>query len=206
MAISFPVSLSSFFSGLPILNMTFHLREAVDEKDVGSEVISTDYGPSYWEGSFEIGTRPHADAEAILSMLRVLRQPGASCLIHPFHNLPTGGNTTATLDAKSNSKQMKLSGLAPSQVIRRGQFLSVTYGSNPLRYGLYQAAEEVLANGSGVTPYVQVVPTIEPGVVAGATIKVGTPVLKARILRVTPPAHRAVLTPNTKVEWRQTLR
>jgi hypothetical protein len=116
--------------------------------------------------SFTTKPLPNDDAtdfEAVLDSLDgVINAFEASDMRRLYPRMyPTGACNDGVLHSvNSNNKAMSISGLAPSQVISRGDFLAFDYNGSR---AYHRAAESVTANGSGVTTEFEVRPHIRPG-------------------------------------------
>ena len=206
MALTFPLSLSEFFGGLALVSWTFDLTEAYETSETGGgEILRSSYGPRLWEGTVSLRTRYHQDAERINARVRSLFDARASFLIYPPHMATL--TSSATLNAQRNGKEMRLGGLTAGEEIRQGQFLAFQYGS-PARQALHQSVEDVTADGTGLTPYFEVVPAIRPNTNTGATVTLGKPVCKAIAIpgSYSPASHRPLVSSGVSFAWRQTLR
>lgn len=80
--LSFPLSLAQFFDLLPIEAMTFGPADAVEvDETAGGEVLTASLGPPLWRGRLDLAALTHAEAQAIVPLLNLLRRPGGSFMI-----------------------------------------------------------------------------------------------------------------------------
>lgn len=194
MAISFPMPLADFFGGLRIVSAQFHVPEVLEMSRTGAgEVLTADLGTRLWGGSVALVPGYHADIEAIEAKLSILRQAGRSFFVSPATKAfpkddPTGsklGTATPTIDALTNSRELKLAGLPAAYVISPGDFVSFVYAG---KYALHQVVTGGVAAGSGKTGNIEVTPHIRPGAVVGASVQLVRPHCKAVYV---PGSHQA---------------
>lgn len=180
MAQTFPMALADFFSTLPIQGFAPDLGESMEfSRTKGGEITTSDNGPRLWMMNIIIGERPHASIEQIKARLNLLRSPNRSLLVPSMPLLapqkdPLGsilGSSVVTLTAvASNNREITLEGLPPGYTLSIGDFLSFTYGSNPVRYAMHQVVAEKSADGAGILAALEVVDFIRPGWTAGAVV------------------------------------
>lgn len=195
MAFSFPLSLADFFGGLRLLRCDMEMPPAVERhRSANGEIHEAYLGSRLWEGTATVAPMPIRDAEGVRAKLTLLRQPGASFLIHPFpvyrpkldkFGTILGGSTPTVHTLNVNNREMRLQGVPAGYTLSRGDYLSIAYGSSPTRYGLHQVVSgTVVADGSGVTPLFEVVSNIRPGAAVGNPVTLLRPVMKAMITDV----------------------
>lgn len=178
MALTFPLSLASFFDGLAFVSARFTLPEMVETNESGGgELIVADYGPRLWEIELQLRSLPRADAEALTAKIRRLFGADASFMIGP----PAARQSVSdgTISGTQNGREISLAGLSAGQVVRAGSYLSFTYGSSPTRYALHQAVETATADGSGTTGFFEVVPAVRAGANNGTVVRLASPYCKA---------------------------
>lgn len=216
MALTWPLDLVDFFDGLPIAKMTFLLgRSVTTSESGGGDLISHQVGARLWQGQITFGKDHHRVFAAIEARLALLEEPGASALIYdtrmpgpradPDGSL-LGSNLAkiATLDA--NNREMTLKDLPVGYEISQGDFLSFTYGSNPVRYAFHRVVTGGEANGSGVTPLIEVTPFIRQGAVTNTVVTLFKPTLKAKIMVAEYGGSSATVSAGGTLNWMQTLR
>lgn len=208
MAWTFPVSLASFLDGLRISGATFDLSEASETLTLGSgEILTASLGTRLWYGSVTLAVQTWAQHEEAMALLRVLQRPGASFLLSPLHGRTTGAN--GVLNAVQNGREVRLSGVGANRVLPRRTFLSFPYTvSSVSRFAFHQLAEAVTADGTGLTPFAEVVPALRPGWALSAAVQLQAPVLKAVVVpgSVRGGSFRSVLAEGISFDWMQTLR
>lgn len=208
MALTFPLPLADFMEDLAVVSTTFELSEAVETSETGGgEILRSSYGPRLWGGTITLNTRYHADAERLLARVRRLFAADASFLVFPPHMrrlLVAPG----TINAQRNNREMRVAGLEAGQQILQGEFVSFTYGTNPVRRALHQLAEDATADGAGLTGWVEVIPAIRPGASNGATVTLAKPQCKAIAIpgSLSESVHSPVTSSGCSFSWRQTLR
>jgi hypothetical protein len=213
MALTYPLSLATWFDALPLASITFELSEAwVTSETAGGEILTSGYGTRLWGGLCTIATRQHRDAERLAALGRALRAPGATFLATPTHmKVPAGVPVlpaSPVLNAQQNGKEIKIGGLTSGDKLAAGEFIGWTYGSSPLRYALHQLVEDATAAGSGITGWAEVVPPIKPGKSNATAVVIEKPVCLARVVPGSwgPPQVRAVLAAGFSFAWTQSLR
>ena len=212
MAITFPVTLAAFFVNIGVAACEFDLSEAYETSETGGgEILRSDYGPRLWEGMATVKPYSTELAEDVLAQIRILREARSTFLVSPIHyrqprDMPTGP-ACAISALGVDGRSLRLSGLSEGYQLRRGDFLSFTYGTSPVRYALHQLAEDALVSG-GETPFFEVTPAIRPGAAVSAVVRLTDPICKAIIV---PGSFRlGGMSPLTtrpgSFLWRQTLR
>lgn len=207
MALTFPLSLAAFFSDLALVDVTFSLTESYETSETGGgEILRSSYGPRLWQGTVTLDTWPHVDAERINARVETLFDARASFLVFPPHMQTALGDVT--LSDQRNGREIRLSGLASGQKVEQGQYLSFTYGSNPVRYALHRVLEDKSPDATGLTGWFEVSPAVRPGALNGTAVTLDKPVCKAIAVpgSYSPPSHRAVVSSGASFSWRQTLR
>lgn len=218
MAYTFPMPLNQFFEGLPITAFSFDLGEALEHSETGGgEILTADIGNRLWKMDCEIKAGYYAEIEQIKAKLNVLRHAGRPLLVHslgltaPQYD-PNGvllGSSNVTLNAvQTNNREIRLNGLPANYKITTGDFLSFTYGSNPVRYAFHQVASDATANTSGLTGLFELSSFIRTGFTIGAVVKLVKPTLKMVLVpgSVSGGESRSRFTTGVKFSLIQTLR
>lgn len=186
-----PLSLAEFWGPLvKEAGATFYLPGVRQHsRTAGGEVLSAIMGVSLWQGEVTAIARNRRAAEALQAQIEDLDRAGDPFLIHPricgpAHD-PDGSIAAAHNPVigslHANNRQLRIDGLLPGYQLQLGEFLSITYGTNPLRHGLHRVQTLLAtANGQGRIT-VQVTPHIRPGAVVGAAVTLYKPVCKAVI-------------------------
>lgn len=216
MAISFPLPLSTFANELRVVGAEFYLPPStVHSATRAGEIITTDLGTRLWKGSFRLATMKHADADSVSAFLELLGRGDASFLISPLHRLGTiddpDGETLIDqspklLSVAANNKEIRISGLTDGTVLSRGDFLSFTYGSNPVRYAFHRVVTGGIAGANGETPLLEVVPHIRSGWVTNSAVRLFQPVYKAKATSISSGDIRSIFSDGMSIEFTQTLR
>lgn len=218
MAYSFPLTRAQFMDLLPVQEMTFDLPEAMEVSETGAgEILTAELGTRLWSGEIRLGDMTPDEAAEALAMIDVLRQPGASFMVHdiarPFPRSDLSGAALAGAAPKlsavhANNREIRISGLTPGYQLRRFDSLSFTYAANPLRHALHRIASPATADASGLTGYFEVSPNIRPGWVTGTAVSLSRAACKAILVpkSVQPGRRRHTLTTGASFRWVQTLR
>lgn len=189
MARTYPLTVAQFFAGIPITSFTFSLGEALESGETGGgEILTASVGNRLWKIDVDVAPLYYNQMEQIKADFDTLRYPGRSLIVpamplqYPQYD-PTGavlGSSAVTLNAVAgNNRELKLAGLPAGYVITRGDMLSFQYGSNPVRYALHQIVVGGVANGSGITDYLEVSSFIRTGWVLNQSVKLAKPEVKA---------------------------
>jgi hypothetical protein len=216
MAQVYPISVSAFFEGLNVMRASFDLpANQMVTRSAGGDVMRAELGARLWRVQLELSSARHRDAEQIRAKLHLLRQPNASLLIRPKPCYapaydPTGSiiasSTVLLASVNANLRDITISGLPAAYAITAGDYLSFTYGTDPVRYGFHQAVSSATANGSGVTGAFEVIPPIRPGYAIGATVRLLRPWMKAVLVEGSTGSAGRAVTDGISLTLQQTLR
>lgn len=189
MARSYPLSAAGFFGGLRIAEMALDLAAAIQaSRTRGGEVITAALGNRLWAGSATIWRDDNAPIDAIRADLFALTQPGASFMVTPVHRAgpqfdPDGailGAATPVLHTiAANRREMRINGVPAAYQIRKGDYLSIAYGSSPTRYWFGQVVVAATADGAGLTPLLEFVPPLPAAVTTTLAVTLVQPAFKA---------------------------
>ncbi len=189
---TFPMALEDFFEGLPIQTFKSDLGEALEFNQSGAgEVLSADLGPRLWKNDIMIRTGSYAMIEQIKARLNLLRYANRSLFVHamPFmapqadpDGAILGANVITLTDVDtSNNRVIELSGFDEDYQLTIGDFMSFTYGSNPIRYAMHQFAENVAADGAGKIE-IEVGSFMRPGYALDTVVTLIKPFYKAVVV------------------------
>lgn len=177
MAYSFPLSTAQLMAILPVHQISFDPQEAMELSETGGgEILTADLGTRLWQGEIVLGDMTRDEADECLPMLDLLRQPGASFMVHDLRRPhpksdPTGAiteNADIQLYAvRANNRDIRLSGLPSGFQLRRHDYVGFGYGA---RIALHRVASQATTAATGITPWFEVVPNIRPGWSAGAAV------------------------------------
>lgn len=219
MAYSFPLSYAQFMALLPIRDITFELPPAfeISGETEGGELITAARGERLWQGEIQLGDMTADEAAECLAMIDVVQRPGGSFLCHDIsrprpRSDPDGailGAASPTLSSVDpNNRDIRLAGLPSGFQLRRYDYLTFTYGSNPVRRALHRVAEPATAAGSGITGAFEVSPAIRPGFAIGTSVNLVRASCKAIIVpgSFNPGRRSATLTVGAGFRFAQTLR
>lgn len=216
--LTFPLTLPQFWHLLPAGKATLDMGETLDVAQTsGGEVLTADLGTALWSGQIDLGKMPSDEAATIRPLINILRRAGTSFLVSDYARAyprldPQGlflGSAVPTILAIGGSyRELSLQGLPGGYPISRGDLLSFTYGTSPLRYALHEVVSPVVANGSGQTGLIEVSPPIRPGAAAGAAVQLVYPRCKARLQPGTAKTGTIThtITSDASFSWTQTLR
>lgn len=215
MATSFPISSASFFNELRVARAYFDLPSAqLVTRSAGGDVMRAELGARLWRVQVDLSPARHRDAEKIRSMLHLLRQPNASLIIRPKPCYapaydPDGSiaasSTVVLYAVNANLRDIRLALLPAGYRMSPGDYLSFTYGTDPVRYAFHQVVTEGVAGGGGVTPEFEVVPPIRPGYAIGATVRIVRPWMRAVLVDSSTGAAGVAVTDGMSLTLQQTL-
>lgn len=215
MALSFPLGLADFIDAIPVHQITWKLADPVTlSRTGGGDVIRHRRGARLWGGEIVIDMDHHAVHAATEALMARLEDTDASFLLYdkrkpaPLAD-PAGvvAASNVTISAVSGDRRaIALTGLPVGYRISRGDMLSYTYGSSPLRYGLHRAVTTANADATGKIGSLEVMPPIRSGSGTGAAVTLVKPRLKARLIEADYGEGRAAITPGGSLRWVQTLR
>lgn len=214
MALTFPINLITFFSTLPLAEMTFELTESMVISRLGNgEIISSDYSTRLWQGQCNVATDLyHRDGEKLAAMGRAIRESRASFLVTPIHAPKPAAMVTVPAAPKihsvQNGRQIRLKGLVPSSKMTAGDFVSWSYGSSPVRTSLHQLVEGDTADGSGITGWMEVTPMLTAGAVAETPVVLDKPYCVAKYIPGSwgSPQVKSLYAGGFSFQWVQTFR
>lgn len=188
MAFTFPLPLADFFDGLAISTVVFDLGEALEHNETaGGEILSANIGNRLWKADVTFAPMPYAKAEWVKARANVLREAGASLMVHSMPLIypqydPDGsihsGSVVTLHEIAVNNKEIRLNGLPPSYQLTTGDMLSFQYGSNPVRNSLHQIVSDGFV-GVGLSTVFEVRPFIPAGTSPGTVVTLIKPVMKA---------------------------
>ena len=215
--LSYPLSHAQFLGALRVEEVTFRLSHPQEHTRLGDgTVISASLGAALWTGTIRLAQANHPRHAQMEALIALMDQPGASFLCHDPRYLgpasdPTGailGSRTVTIHSvASNMRELRITGLASTYVLSAGDMLAFQYGSNPVRHALHRIVVGGTASSGGLTPMLEVVPNLRPGVAAGLTVALLRPACKARLLPdPTYGAGRQALSRGASFDFIQTLR
>ena len=215
--LTYPLSYAQFLGALRVAEVTFRLSHPQEHTRLGDgTVISASLGASLWTGTIRLAQANHPRHAQMEALLALMDQPGATFLCHdPRYVGPTGDPTGTVLGSRtvtihtvaSTLRELRITGLPSGYVLSAGDMLAFQYGSSPIRYALHRIVVGGTASGIGLSPLLEVVPNLRPGVVAGLTVSLIRPACKARLLPdPTYGAGRQALSRRASFDFIQTLR
>jgi hypothetical protein len=215
--LAYPLSYAQFLGVLRVAEVTFRLSHPQEHTRLGDgTVISASLGASLWTGTIRLAQANHPRHAQMEALLALMDQPGATFLCHdPRYVGPTGdptgtllGSRTVTIHTVASTlRELRITGLPSGYVLSAGDMLAFQYGSSPIRYALHRIVVGGTASGIGLSPLLEVVPNLRPGVVAGLTVSLIRPACKALLLPdPTYGAGRQALSRGASFDFIQTLR
>ena len=184
MALTSPLLHADFADRLRVLSFRWALQRAQQMSGTGGgDLIKAEVGEPKWTAEVTCAPLTRDQANDIQATFEYLETAGASFYLYnrlrPYPaNDPTGGgivSSTVTVASISGNKAVALTGLPASYVLSRGDFLTVTYGSAPIRRALLRVMETVTASGAGVSPQFEVQPFLRTGIAVGQAVDLTKP-------------------------------
>lgn len=190
MSLTFPLSLAEFANKLGIQTAPLVLKDNRELSGMGSgQIIEADLAPSLW--SADVSTRPWRaiDARRLEALANaIIRSMGSFYLYDPRKAVPALDPGGAILGASAvkiaslpDAKSISLKGLPAGYALSVGDELAFDYGT-PARRAFHEIAEDVTANGSGITAAFEVSPFIRPGAAVNLAVTLIKPAVKVRIV------------------------
>lgn len=190
MALTFPLSLETFFDLLPIKQMSLAPSASMAiSRTRGGDVLPAGFGARLWRGEIRLDVMTDAEHRAVRPLLDLLIEPGASFLLTDrLRSAPRDDPKGLILGAANpqlltvGAREIALKGLPSQYWLRRDDLISFSYGASPVRRALHRLVGEVKADGSGNTAAVEVMPPVRAGAAANTPVTLIRPVCKAMIL------------------------
>lgn len=189
MAVTFPLALAQFADLFGSNEASLDLPAMVQtSRTRGGALIRARLGERLWTGRVVATDHTHARLDRLRARLAILQDAGGSFLMTPRHRRgPIADPFGVTLGAAvpllhtiaANRREIRISGLPAGYVLSDGDFLSLTYGASPLRYWFAQIVVGGNADGTGLTPLIEVTPNVPAALVTGGTVTLLRPVFKA---------------------------
>jgi hypothetical protein len=189
MAITFPLALSAFSDLLRTVEFRWRLERFVEHSGTAiGDAITNEIAAPRWRADVALAAMPHDVAADLQALFEAIAPGGTFYLSNPTQPGPrddplgvTLASATPTIDALAGNV-MAINGLPPGYTLRRGDMLHFDYGSDPTRRALHRVAEDVTADGSGLTASFEVRPFIRTGSTVGAAVTLLKPAAKMMFL------------------------
>jgi hypothetical protein len=217
MPLSYPLTRAQFFNLLRIESAAAPvLSEPVAElRRADGGLQRAALGEALWQGQVQLVREYHPDAAGNEALLSLLLRPGASFFAgDPRYTGPKadpGGVILGSAAPKLHSvtearRELRLFDLPAGYVLSRGDLLSFAYGSDPTRYALHRIVVGGVAAGDGITPNLEVVPSVRAGFAVNAAVNLLTPSCKAIMRQAGMGTAGQIITAGAGFEWVQVLR
>ncbi len=215
---TFPLFRSQFMDALLVQEAVFDLGEAMQvDETAGGELLTASLGTRLWEGEVRLAKMTAAEWALIEPMIDLLREPGRSFqCFDPRRPFPGFDPTGAIIAAASpvigtvsgTFREMSLTALPANYQLRRGDYLSFTYGSNPARRALHRIMENVTATAGGASGLFEVIPAVRPGWSSGLSVELRRAWCKAQLVpgSVDKGSFRRGIAEGVGFRWKQSLR
>jgi len=181
MALSFPRPLSTFWNALRLVQHEIVLETYMSRSGTrAGEWITAEIAEAKWRMDAVLVTMTINEAEIWRARFNGMLMRGSDGTFMACDARRAGplfdrdGTAIAghspTVLGLSGRRGIRFAGLPDSYQITAGDWFSVSYGTNPVRYALMQAAESVTANGAGQTSFIDVTPFVKTGIAAGQAV------------------------------------
>lgn len=181
MALSFPRPLGDFWSALRLVQQEIALETYQSTSGTrGGEVLTAELAEAKWRIDAAVVTMTINEAEIWRARFNGMLMRGSEGTFMACDARRAGplfdrdGTAIAghspTVLGLNGRRGIRFAGLPDSYQISAGDWFSVSYGTNPVRYALMQAAESVTANGAGQTAFIDVTPFVKTGIAAGQAV------------------------------------
>lgn len=216
--LSFPIQASDFWSGLRVASARFRLGgNVIQSRNGAGELLTSRRGARLWGATVTLTPMRNREAESVMAYLDMLSDAGTTMMAHPMpvyspahdpYGALLGGYSPVISTLASNGVEMRIDGLPPNFVLARGEFIAFSYGS-PARYALHRIVSAGgAATSLGLSPLLEVRPSIRPGAATGAAVTLYKPSIKALIVpgSINYGAAEAGISSGPQFEILQTLR
>lgn len=181
MALTFPLALPDFAN---LLRMSSVRMKLVADQQISGlqtgQLIVADLAPKYWEIEVSLINMENADARKIQGLVESLNEglndfywydPRSEYPIADPDGSILGSSTVVIETLPADYSKIALSGLPAGYVISPGDFLSYDFGSSPEHRAFHRVVDGGTANGSGVSPTLEIRPLRRPGATLGTTVR-----------------------------------
>lgn len=198
---------------------TLRMRLVADQQVSGlggGQILVADLAPKHWEFEITLINMEGKDVRKVQALIEALDEgmnsfflydPRAAYPITDAGGLVLGASEVkiASLDG-SDSRFLSLKGLPAGYVLSIGDMLSFDFGT-PSKRALHRIVAGGTADGTGVTPALEVRPHILPGAAVDAVVNLKKPSARVKIVPGTfdPGTARQMLTSGMGFKARQVL-
>ena len=210
---------SQFLFKLPISDMTMRCPSQSEHNRTGSgEQLGADIGVRLWQGEIILGRMTRSEAGEVEVLVDLMAQTGRSfrCfdIRRPYPFSDPKGTAISGFSPVIHAlyptvpNELRIGALPNSFTLSAGDYLSFSYGSNPVRYALHRVVTTVTAASGGITPVMEVDPPIRSGAVVGAAVELVQPWCKAVVVAesVQPNRTRQTISEGLRFSFVQSLR
>lgn len=191
--LTFPLARDVFSDKLRIQSMNMKLEYPQDTNfSGGGQIYVAELSPPMWVGEARVGILTARQAAELQGLFEVLDGSLRSFyLSHPLFPYPSSDYTGEILEAygttikigsiQPNMQELSIKDAPPGFEFPAGTLFHFDFGSNPVHRGFHRLVSSVTANGSGVTPLVQIRPHLQGGAV-NTVLEFKKPALEVKIV------------------------
>lgn len=210
-----PLSLADFADKLPIQSIEWQLHRWDEFSGLGSgDVLAAQLAPPRWGAKVQLAPMNYARAAEVQALIEALDGAlGNFYLYAPQKTHPQDDPTGSKLGSASpkintlpaDNQSMTLKDLPAGYKLTVGDFLSYSYGSDPVRRALLRVCSTVTADAGGFTPSFKVRPHIPTGTTVNVNVTLIKPAAKVFIVpgSFSPGTSRGLFTEGMSFEVMQ---
>lgn len=177
------------------------MRRQELSRTAGGDTQAKDLGPALWTASFRSYPLLQEEAEALEADLQTLGGALRTFYAAPRRARPARDDGSASLSGVAvdavgvDHDTLTLRGLPAHFQLRAGDYLSVTTSAGGRE--LHRLARDGVADGTGVTSDISIVPHVRPVVSSGDPVSLAPPLVEMRLSHDTLQSRRV-----TRFRWR----
>ena len=185
---------SDVMTALEVESARFRLARKRESSRNGVGRFTKDLAPTVWVARVQSVPLYHDRAEQIMALIESMEDSLASFYVwNPAIAFPQadpdgsilGASTPTIHTVNGDNKRIRIENLPPAYVLTRGDKIEAEYLS-PVQRAIYAVVDEqVVADGSGVTPLFEVSPHIRLGLTAGDAVNLIRPKVAMKIIEGT---------------------
>lgn len=191
MALPDPLPINTFADKLKIASVKWRLQEQQEVSGMASgQILVADLAPALWTAEVVLAPMYNEEAAQVQALIESLDGSLRSFYLYapqrPGPQYDPKGTILGSSEPKiyaleSGSKELQIYGLPEDYRLTIGDFFAFNYGS-PARRAFHRILTTVTADGSGITPVLEVRPYLRTGVANDIAITLVKPAAKVGIV------------------------